>query len=325
MQSMLKYPRFSTDNADARMGEEKLPDEQQETSVKEPESGPELLARFCKDDRRRDSEELGEGVVFDDEGYDDGENEVATAENELEEKEELGTDVASGQGDVSVIDPRTIEIVREINQIAIRTVEKGQLEIGQYVLERVFKGDIKKVLTKNPNKSQSLRMICEAPDLMVDRRRLGSWVRGAALRFDLEANGVEVSGLNFSHLLVLLGVSKAEKRLELAQRVVTEKLSVRQTRDEVNASGRKATTRDKGEDILKRLSDPLRLIEDESFLEFVTDRERLTTELDSEARLRLIKAIGLRKRDIGQCNQVLDSAKKHLVAIEMESLDVETA
>jgi len=71
-------------------------------------------------------------------------------------------------------------VVRKINKLAIKTVEKGCMDIGDLVLTDVFQGSLGEACSKDPFKSNSLVMVCKEPDLIVNRRRLGEWVRAAA-------------------------------------------------------------------------------------------------------------------------------------------------
>ena len=218
----------------------------------------------------------------------------------------------------------TEDIVRAINDIARRTVETGKLKIGQFVFEKVFKGDIKEVLSKNPNKSTSLRAICDDKELMVDHRKLGSWVKAAALKADLKLKEVDISEFYLSHFLAILRIGNAEKRLEMAQKAATENLSGRDIVGEIEATRQKNSPPTKGEILLKKVDDPFSLFADEEYKDFLSNKARLETELDSEGRLRMIKAIGARLGKISEVNAFLETSKKNLVAIEMENLNGES-
>jgi hypothetical protein len=261
---------------------------------------------------------------YEDEDYDDNEevdleSEAAfeTGEDKIDEEGPADDDGSNGSG----TDWSTEDIVRAINDIARRTVETGKLEIGQFVFEKVFKGDIKEVLSKNPYKSASLRAICDDEDLMVDHRKLGSWVKAAAFKADLELKGMDVSKFYLSHFLAILRVGNAEKRLELAKKAATEKLSGRDIVVVIEAAKQKSDPPTKGALLLKKVDDPFSLFADEEYKEFLSNKARLETELDSEDRLRMIKAIGARLGRMTEVNEFLETSKKNLVAIEMENLN----
>ena len=50
--------------------------------------------------------------------------------------------------------PSVKTIVHNINRIAFHHVERGKLQIGEYVLQVVFNDKIEDVLSKNPNKKE---------------------------------------------------------------------------------------------------------------------------------------------------------------------------
>jgi hypothetical protein len=261
---------------------------------------------------------------YEDEDYDDNEEvdlepetSLETGEDKIDEEGPADDDGSNGSG----TDWSTEDIVRAINDIARRTVETGKLKIGQLVFEKVFKGDINEVLTKNPNKSVSLRDICAHPRLMVDHRKLGSWVKAAALRSKLGDEGVDVSKFYLSHFLAILRVGNAEKRLELAKKAATNNMSGREIVAEIETAKEKSDPPTKGALLLKKVDDPFSLFEDENDRGFLSDKDRLDRELDSEARLRLIKAIGARLGKMIEVNEFLETSKKNLVAIEMENLN----
>jgi hypothetical protein len=304
--------------ADGGWDVDKISPSMRETYFSKPKPNPE------EDNEDETYDVDGGQSIADEEGYDadddeDVEFDAASAAGEEESDQERPTDDDGPNGGVPALS--TKDIVLAINAIARRTVEKGKLEIGQYVFEIVFKGDIKEVLSKNPNKSSSLRAICEDKDLMVDHRKLGSWVKAAALRSDLEANGVDISEFTLSHFLAILKLGTAEKRLQLAQQVEQAGLSARQTADEVEAAKKKSPAPGKGENLLKKMDDPFSLFDDKDDKEFLSDKARLEKELDSEQRLRIIKAIDERLGRMTEVNEFLETSKRNLIAIEMENLN----
>jgi hypothetical protein len=274
-----------------------------------------------------DEEYEDEDFGADEEGYAAGDDENAEFESASEsgeeepEQEGASADHCPNGGET---DWSTEDIVRAINDIARRTVETGKLKIGQLLFEKVFKGDIKEVLSKNPNKCTSLRAICEDKDLMVDHRKLGSWVKAAAFKTDLQLKEVDVSKFYLSHFLAILKVGNAEKRLELAKRAAAERLSGRDIVTSIEAATPKNPPPTKGTTLLKKVDDPFSLFDDQKDKEFLSDKARLVTELDSEERLRIIKAIGARLGKIREVNEFLETSKRTLVTIEMENLNGES-
>ena len=136
-------------------------------------------------------------------------------------------------------------VVRQINEIAIETVEKGVMEIGEFVLREVFHDKLEDVLSHSPYKSASLTQISADPELMVDRRRLGTYVKAAALKQELQAKDVDCSNLKFSQLAALLKMSDVEKRLELATEANRDGLSARAILDIIEATKKRKLTNTK--------------------------------------------------------------------------------
>ncbi len=169
-----------------------------------------VVRRFAEQDRReppvdkqayqREAEEEEEFSEHDeDEDWDDQESDEDEEYEEREEpdseEDEEGQDDKSENEDeeTAVTDTLTNEVVEEINRIAINTLEKGSLEIGAYVLKRIFNNDLEEALSKAPNKKDSFNSICKHHRLRVDARRLSDWVQAAALRKELEDKAVDTN------------------------------------------------------------------------------------------------------------------------------------
>ena len=106
-------------------------------------------------------------------------------------------------------------IVREIKKLAIDTVERGQMDIGDLVLKKVFQGSLDKATSRNPDKSKSMLQIIADENLRVGRRRLGEWARAAFVRKELMAKKVDCSNLSYSHFAALLKVDDEKNRRSL--------------------------------------------------------------------------------------------------------------
>ena len=69
---------------------------------------------------------------------------------------------ASGTDMVTAIDQKLIdESVKFINDTIVKTIYKGSLEIGKYLLEKFFDNDIKLASSRNPRKSDSFQQLCK--------------------------------------------------------------------------------------------------------------------------------------------------------------------
>ena len=139
-----------------------------------------------------------------------------------ENKSDPGTDM------VPAIDQKLIdESVTFINDTIVKTIYKGSLEIGKYLLEKFFDNDIKLASSRNPRKSDSFQQLCKRPDLKVDPTTLSRMVRVASQEEYLIQNKVATDDLFYSHKLGLIKLPNDQKKLDLIKRCIKEKLSTR--------------------------------------------------------------------------------------------------
>jgi hypothetical protein len=127
------------------------------------------------------------------------------------------------------------EAVCRIRKILVDTVQRGAVEIGEYVFERFFAGDPGIVRSKNPRKKASFRLLaarCGTPDLPISCTWLNSAVATAIMRRSLP-HGSVFARLPFSHQAVLLALREPAKIEEMARGVVDQGLSVRELRNVV--------------------------------------------------------------------------------------------
>src|SRR5271157_128615 len=60
------------------------------------------------------------------------------------------------------------QTVGKINAMYRRNVDNGKLEIGGYILDEVFKGQIEEAISTNPHKPSTFSRIAKDPDLLVE-------------------------------------------------------------------------------------------------------------------------------------------------------------
>lgn len=235
-------------------------------------------------------------------------------EGSSEESSE-GVPVTTGDALPEVV---TTQLVHQINEIARQTVEEGQLKIGAFILQEIFNNDVDKVVEKNPNKDKSLRAICEHPDLLVDRRRLSTWVQAAALKKLLIEWRMDPTPFTLSHLTALLVVKKRKLRMDLAKQALKEGWSARElkARAEKTQSSRIARGNPMARRFIKALGNPIKLINDEKTTGLFIDTEKLENDLDSGDRVDIIKAIDKTSKDMDKGKDILLGLKKSLLGIE---------
>ena len=91
------------------------------------------------------------------------------------------------------------DAVKFINEKANETLYKGSIEIGSYVLEKFFYGDIDPATSRNPKKITSFRALCRNKDLAVRPEALGMMVRVAAQERLFAQKNLPVEQLSYSH------------------------------------------------------------------------------------------------------------------------------
>jgi len=212
----------------------------------------------------------------------------------------------------------TTAIVHQINEMARQTVEEGQLKIGAFILQEIFNNDVDKVVEKNPNKDKSLRAICAHPDLLVDRRRLSTWVQAAALKKLLIEWRMDPTPFTLSHLTALLVVKKRKLRMDLAKQALKEGWSARELKEraEKMQTSRIARGNPMARRFIKALGNPIKLINDEKTTGLFIDTEKLENDLDSGDRVDIIKAIDKTSKDMDKGKDILLGLKKSLLGIE---------
>jgi hypothetical protein len=173
--------------------------------------------------------------------------------------------------DETMLNQEVIKIVGEINKLAIETVERGKMDIGDLVLTKVFRGSLNEATSRNPYKSKSMKQVVNHKDLRVDRRRLGEWVRAAFARKELMAKNVDCSNLSYSHFAALLKVDDEKDRKKFAREASKKQWSARKLADEiggqkvekVSTGTAQEAAQSPAEKLLEVIGNPLALMEDE--------------------------------------------------------------
>ncbi len=221
------------------------------------------------------------------------------------------------------MDPRAV--VAEINRLAIKTLERGVMEIGEYVLDAIFKGSLDEALSRNPYKHQTLQEVCDNPNLLIDRRRLGTRVRAAHLRRVLTADQVPSSTLTYSHFAALLRVTDEDRRRELAREANEKHWSVRNLNDKVDEGKPGSVSNGKARELMRAVGHPLALLEDSEMLGLLEDREALEQQLRSADRLRVAQIIDDAVAKMSTSTDLLKRARKNIAIIELGDVQPDLA
>jgi hypothetical protein len=234
---------------------------------------------------------------------------------EIQGREEERAAQASEQPvDEAVID----RAVGEINEIAKRSVDTGALEIGEMVLGDILKWDLKEALCKDPFKNKSFARLSQHPKLNVDARRISEWVKAAALKKELVAEGVETPNLGLHHLMCLGKVKDPTLRGGLALEASEGRYSVRKTREEVNKVNGQESSEDLMKNIIRQLQDPRILLRDTDMREMLEDQEKIKSFLDSDQRLSILTAVEKSKKDAKEVQIVLTKIGNAIFQVEQD-------
>ena len=221
------------------------------------------------------------------------------------------------------MDPRAV--VAEVNRLAIKTLERGAMEIGEYVLDAIFKGSLDEALSRNPYKHQTLQEVGDDPNLLIGRRRLGEWVRAANLRRVLIADQVPCSTLTYSHFAALLRVTDEDRRRELAREANEKHWSVRNLNDKVDEGKPASASNGKARELMRKVGHPLELLEDSETLGLLEDREALEQQLKSADRLHIAKIIDDVVAKMSSSTDLLRRARRNIASIELGDVRPEEA
>lgn len=110
-------------------------------------------------------------------------------------------------------------------------------EIGDFLLQHFFDGDLQLVASQNPSKSMSFRKLCLRADLPFPESALRRFIHVAINFHFLPAE--KATALLPSHHSVLYQVADVEERREIGVEAAEHEFSVRQLRQVVKGKGRR--------------------------------------------------------------------------------------
>jgi len=144
------------------------------------------------------------------------------------------------------VDEQLVEdAVRHIRMVVASTVYKGAVDVGEFVLDRFFGGDVERVTSRSPRKSASFRSLaerCGTQELPISKSWLHSAVGVALVRRALP-EGAAFRLLPPSHQAILLAAREPSEIEKLAQRALEGKLSARELRRTVHVEIPRRTRR----------------------------------------------------------------------------------
>jgi hypothetical protein len=123
--------------------------------------------------------------------------------------------------------------VKHINELANKTIYKGSIEIGDYILRQFFENDIDQATSKNPKKQASFKKLCEREDLTVNPSQLGLMVRVASQESFLSGKEIDLGQLSYTHKASLVKLGNDDQKTEMIKRCIKHKWGTRQLDDAI--------------------------------------------------------------------------------------------
>ncbi len=123
-----------------------------------------------------------------------------------------------------------------------RNVDNGKIEIGTYLLDKMFNGNIEEAMSTNPQKHKTFSKIIARTDLLVEPKTLGSWVSAAAVMRDFANQAIKLPSLTTYHYVELAAVRDEKKRIEFAKQAELERLTVKDLREAIRKGNGKSKT-----------------------------------------------------------------------------------
>jgi len=177
--------------------------------------------------------------------------------------------------------------VRFINEKACETLYKGAEEIGAYLLENFFNGDIELAISRNPYKCTSYAMLVNREDLLVHPATLSVMVRVAAQETFFLEKEFRADNLSYTHKAELVKLPNTDQKLVLAREVSEGGYSTRQLALEVKKLRRElAPKRQTLPSAFRYVQDPTRFFEGSPGAQAILDETNLGA-LTSEERRRV--------------------------------------
>ena len=213
------------------------------------------------------------------------------------------------------------QTVGKINAMYRQNVDNGKLEIGRYLLDEVFGGQIEEAMSTNPHKPSTFSRIAKDPDLLVESQTLGSWVRAAAVDRDFSQRGFEFPHLTTYHYVELAKVKEQDRRVEIAKDANERDLTVKDLRkliseEKGNSQSASETMKQEVHKTMKTLAE---LSVSEGFLEFVGDMTAIKGAYSAGKALDLIPDVYASVENVQATAQLLDTFANNLDEIVNET------
>ncbi len=165
--------------------------------------------------------------------------------------------------------------VELINDTMKGSRDKGYDEIGIFLIEHFFGGDITQAFSKNPKKENSYRRLCEREDLAVDVSTLSRILRVAAQEKFLKESGIDTTGLSFTHKTELIKLKNDVVKIDYVRSIVENPPPSRELAQKIKEMkpGTQAVSHDFSLEI-RRLKSFKKALDRPEIVELLTRREQ---------------------------------------------------
>ncbi len=164
-------------------------------------------------------------------GKDQERDNLSPEDRQVTNSKEVQVPTDQGIADVTgkpVTDELVEEAVKFINETVRETLYKGYLEIGKYLFDKFYDGDMERVRSRNPKKKASLRKLKVHHRLPVHPSTLHDMVRVVAQEHFFAENKVDTYQLTYTHKCELVKLPDNEDKIQLVQMIISESMSTRQ-------------------------------------------------------------------------------------------------
>ncbi len=278
-----------------------------------------ILSTYFKPDEQdgnaaeSSNEEVADETALDLSRHDDTDQKGSGEEGQL-------TSIANAPGadeERIVFDAWDNKQVEGINKKAKATLDKAGLELGEYTLDTVFKGNYLTVLNPRSKDYKRFRKLWKHPELLIDPRRWRDWTGAAAARRFCLAEGTGVTNLSGSHWIEIYYAKDRAVMLALAEEANERQYSVRQLKRAIE-DRKDEKANDPGKAIIKTLDQSLPLLEEPDLMDLCSDKDRVLRELSKAERQRIRALISKRKPGLDEWKRVMESLEGILSEIGEE-------
>jgi hypothetical protein len=248
---------------------------------------------------------------------------INSQHGDLVERETKGAPPVSGK--FPGLDEERIEFdaldnrqVRNINEKIKKVLDKAGFEVGDFVIDTVFKGSHMAVLKPRSQENKRWRKLKKHPDWLTDPRRLTELAGGCAVRRLCLAEGIDVSSFSFSHFIELYYAKDVNLILTLAEEASTNRYTVRQLKKAVDDLREHKDDHDPGKEIIRTLDQRVPILEDPDLMDLCTDKNRVLEELSKKDRKTIRALLKARKPALDESKKVTDTLERILSDLEDE-------